>query len=91
MVIKLYSILIRNKTKNVAIERCELLPDPFCCTSNTQQNSIHFFVVSRSKIVLPMREWSIFRGIAVSLLQPVIQVLILKLNDVGKQIPAAFK
>ena len=32
-----------------------------------------FFVVSRSKIVLPMKsEWSIFRGIAVSLLRPVI-------------------
>ena len=28
--------------ENVAIKRCELFSDPFCCTSNTQQNSIHF-------------------------------------------------
>ena len=28
--------------ENVATERCELLSDPFCCTSNAQQNSIHF-------------------------------------------------
>ena len=28
--------------ETIAIERCELLSDPFCCTSNTQPNSIHF-------------------------------------------------
>ena len=49
-------------------------------------------------IVLPMREPSIFRGIAVSLLQPVIgsnvEIDVVALNwvaDVRKQIAAAFK
>ena len=39
--------------ENVAIARCELLSDPFCCTSNTQQNSIQFLFkrqLSASKI-----------------------------------------
>ena len=49
-------------------------------------------------IVLPMREPSIFRGIAVSLLRPVIgsnvEIEVVALNwvaDVRKQIAAAFK
>ena len=49
-------------------------------------------------IVLPMREPSIFRGIAVSLLRPVIgsnvEIDVVALNwvaDVRKQIAAAFK
>ena len=39
--------------ENVAIARCELLSDPFCCTSNNQQNSIQFLFkrqLSASKI-----------------------------------------
>ena len=70
MVIKLY--IDKEQNRECSYRKMWAIAWPFLLHFQHPAKQHSFLVVSRSKIVLPMRESTIFRGIAVSLLRPVI-------------------